>query len=321
MPRMFGAEEVEAALTYPRLVEALRAAFREEGEKMPVRQSYPVGTEAAPGHLLLMPAWKRGSAIGTKLVTVFPGNAARGLGSVASLYVLMDGETGQPRAIIEGDALTNRRTAAASALASSYLSRPDSRTLAIIGTGHVAAHLMEAHCAIRPIERILVYGRNRERAAALVEKARTQLKVQAEAASDLSAMVGMADIVACGTTSVEPLVRGAMVRPGTHVDLVGAFTPKMRESDDALIARADIYVDTRSGALAEAGDILQPIAAGAWSADRLKGDLHDLTAGRVPGRTDADAITVFKSVGAALEDLVAAQLLVDTGTPPLRAAS
>ncbi len=321
MPRMFGAEEVEAALTYPRLVEALRAAFQEEGETMPVRQSYPVGTEAAPGHLLLMPAWKRGSAIGTKLVTVFPGNAARGLGSVASLYVLMDGETGQPRAIIEGDALTNRRTAAASALASSYLSRPDSRTLAIIGTGHVAAHLMEAHCAIRPIDRILVFGRNRERAAALVEKARTQLKVQAEAASDLDAMVAAADIVACGTTSVEPLVRGAAVRPGTHVDLVGAFTPKMRESDDALIAGAEIYVDTRAGALAEAGDLLQPIAAGAWSADRLKGDLHDLTAGRVPGRTDAAAITVFKSVGAALEDLVAAQLLVDTGTPPLRAAS
>ncbi|MDE1570409.1 ornithine cyclodeaminase family protein [Aquabacter sediminis] len=321
MPRMFGAEEVEAALTYPRLVEALRAAFREEGEPMPVRQSYPVGTEAAPGHLLLMPAWKRGSAIGTKLVTVFPGNAARGLGSVASLYVLMDGETGQPRAIIEGDALTNRRTAAASALASSYLSRPDSRTLAIIGTGHVAAHLMEAHCAIRPIDRILVFGRNRERAAALVERARTHLKVQAEVMSELDAMVGMADIVACGTTSVEPLVRGALVRPGTHVDLVGAFTPKMRESDDALIAHADIYVDTRAGALAEAGDLLQPIAAGAWSADRLKGDLHDLTAGRVPGRTDTAAITVFKSVGAALEDLVAAQLLVDTGTPPLRAAS
>ncbi|QTL04980.1 ornithine cyclodeaminase family protein [Aquabacter sp. L1I39] len=321
MPRMFGAEEVEAALTYPRLVEALRAAFQEEGEKMPVRQSYPVGTEAAPGHLLLMPAWKRGTAIGTKLVTVFPGNAARGLGSVASLYVLMDGETGQPRAIIEGDALTNRRTAAASALASSYLSRPDSRTLAIIGTGHVAAHLMEAHCAIRPIDRILVFGRNRERAAALVERARTYLKVQTEVASDLAAMVGAADIVACGTTSVEPLVRGALVRPGTHVDLVGAFTPAMRESDDALIARADIYVDTRAGALAEAGDLLQPIAAGAWSADRLKGDLHDLTAGRVPGRTDAAAITVFKSVGAALEDLVAAQLLVDTGTPPLRAAS
>lgn len=321
MPRMFGAEEVEAALTYPRLVEALRAAFQEEGETMPVRQSYPVGTEAAPGHLLLMPAWKRGAAIGTKLVTVFPGNAARGLGSVASLYVLMDGETGQPRAIIEGDALTNRRTAAASALASSYLSRPDSRTLALVGSGHVATHLMEAHCAIRPIDRILVFGRNRERAAALVEKARTHLKVQAELASDLAAMVGAADIVACGTTSVEPLVRGAMVRPGTHVDLVGAFTPKMRESDDALIARADIYVDTRAGALAEAGDILQPIAAGAWSADRLKGDLHDLTTGRVPGRTDAAAITVFKSVGAALEDLVAAQLLVDTGTPPLRAVS
>lgn len=321
MPRMFGAEEVEAALTYPLLVEALRAAFQEEGEKMPVRQSYPVGTEAAPGHLLLMPAWKRGTAIGTKLVTVFPGNPARGLGSVASLYVLMDGETGQPRAIIAGDALTNRRTAAASALASTYLSRPDSRTLAIIGTGHVAAHLMEAHCAVRPIERILVYGRNRERAAALVERARAQLKVEADAASDLEAMVGAADIVACGTTSVAPLVRGAMVRPGTHVDLVGAFTPQMRESDDALIAHADIYVDTRSGALAEAGDILQPIAAGAWSADRLKGDLHDLTAGRVPGRTDPSAITVFKSVGAALEDLVAAQLLVDTGTPPLRAAS
>lgn len=309
MPRFIGADAIRAALDYPRLVEALRNAFGTPGETMPVRQAYAVGAEAAPGHLLMMPAWQRGAAIGVKLVTVFPENRVRGLGSVSSLYVLFDGETGQPKAVIAGDALTNRRTAAASALAATYLARTDSRTLTVIGTGHVAEHLIEAHCAVRPIERVLIFGRNAERAAALASRAQSVLDRPVAVARDLTQAVGAADIVSCATTSITPLVRGIEVRPGTHVDLVGAFTPHMRESDDALMARAEIYVDTRAGALAEAGDLIQAIASGAWSADRLIGDLHDLATGRAPGRTDREAVTVFKSVGAAIEDLVAAQLL------------
>lgn len=310
MTRFYSTKDIEAALDYPRLVAALRAAFAAYDEPMPVRNAFEVGTPEAPGHLLTMPAWERGKAIGTKLVTVFPANAALGLGAVASLYVLFDGANGQPRAILEGDALTNRRTAAASALAASYLAREDARTLLLVGTGHVCAHLAEAHRAVRPIERILVWGRTPERAETLVARLR-ESGVEAEVVSDLSDAVGRADIVSCATTSTVPLVMGADVKPGTHVDLVGAFAPHMRESDDALVQMASVFVDTRAGALAEAGDLLQPIKAGHWSADRILADLHDLVTGKHPGRRTADEITLFKSVGAAIEDLAAARLVVD----------
>jgi ornithine cyclodeaminase len=277
---------------------------------MPLRQAYEVGVHGAPARLLTMPAWIRGEALGVKLVTVFPQNAERGLGAVSSLYFLLDGQTGQPRAMIDGEALTNRRTAAASALASSYLSRVDSRTLLMVGTGHLAPQLVTAHRAVRPIEKVLVWGRNPERARALADTLARQ-GVNAAPMVDLAEALSQADIVSCATTSTEPLVKGALLRPGTHLDLVGAFTPQMRESDDEVISRSRVFVDTYAGALAEAGDLLQPIAAGTWSADRVCGDLHELTNGAKPGRLDADDITLFKSVGAAIEDLAAASLLVN----------
>ncbi|GLK85144.1 ornithine cyclodeaminase family protein [Ancylobacter defluvii] len=307
--RFYATEEIEAALDYPRLVAALREAFASHDEPMPVRGAFDVGTPTAPGHLLTMPAWKRGEAIGTKLVTVFPNNSAHGLGAVGSLYALFDGITGQPRAVMEGDALTNRRTAAASALAASWLARPDSHTLLLVGTGHVAAQLAQAHRAVRPIERVLVWGRRGDKAEALAAAIGTS-GVEARAVSDLATAVGEADIVSCATTSTAPLVKGADVRPGTHIDLVGAFNPAMRESDDALVQRAEVFVDTRAGALAEAGDLLQPMRAGLWSAEALRADLHDLARGRHPGRRTTEEITLFKSVGAALEDLAAARLVV-----------
>lgn len=307
--RSFSGAEVHKALDYPSLIEALREAFRQGGEAMPVRQAYDVGSSGAPAHLLTMPAWRRGETLGVKLVTVFPQNAARGIGAVSSLYVLFDGETGVPRAMIDGEALTNRRTAAASALASSYLSRADSSTLLIVGTGHLAHHLPAAHAAVRPINKVLVWGRNAERAAALTATLNGE-GLKAEAVGDLDAAVARADIISCATTSTEALVKGRQLRPGTHVDLVGAFTPAMRECDDETVLRARVFVDTRAGALAEAGDILQPIAAGAITADAIRGDLHDLAGGAVQGRRDAAEITLFKSVGAAIEDLTAASLLV-----------
>ncbi len=299
---------VTAALPYPALIAALEQAFRREGEALPVRQSYEVGPEGAPAHLLTMPAWERGAAIGVKLVNVFPQNAAKGQGAVSSVYVLFDGTTGAPRALIDGEALTNRRTAAASALASRFLSRADSQTLLLIGTGKLAAHLPEAHRTVRPLRRVLVHGRNPAKAEALVELLRAQ-GFEAAPVSSLAAGLAEADIVSCATTAREALVLGAQVRPGTHVDLVGAFTPQMRESDDALIARSRVYADTRAGALKEAGDLVQAIAAGAWGAEALCGDLHDLTRGLAPGRQSAEEVTLFKSVGAALEDLAAARLV------------
>lgn len=308
MVRNYTAAEVEAALSYERLVPALRTAFAEAKVEAPVRHAHQVGGPGAPGHLLAMPAWRRGAALGVKLVNVFPGNAERGLGAVHGIYVLFDGETGVPRAIIEAETLTNRRTAAASALASSFLSRPQSATLAVVGTGHLAFHLAQGHCAVRPIRRILVWGRSSARAADMAGRL-AALGFPAEPAADLSAAVRAADIVTVATTSTEALVLGRDVAPGTHVDLVGAFTPAMRESDDDLVAASAVYVDTYAGALAEAGDLLRPAAAGRWSPDRVVADLHELCAGLKAGRTDDAAITLFKSVGAALEDLVAAELV------------
>jgi ornithine cyclodeaminase len=319
MLRSYSAADVHAALGYPRLIEALREAFRRDGEPMPLRQAYEVGINGTPARLLTMPAWIRGEALGVKLVTVFPQNSKRGLGAVSSLYFLLDGVTGQPRAMIDGEALTNRRTAAASALASGYLSRADSRTLLMVGTGHLAPHLVAAHRAIRPIEKVLVWGRNPERALALADTLVRQ-GVNAAPVVDLAEALPRADIVSCATTSTEPLVKGALLRPGTHLDLVGAFTPQMRESDDAVISRSRVFVDTYAGALAEAGDLLQPIAAGSWSAERICGDLHELTSGAKPGRLDRGDITLFKSVGAAIEDLAAASLLVTEANPGSSAA-
>jgi len=305
--QLYTAEEVHAALDYPKLIAALRDAFQAGGEKMPVRQAYEVGMPGLPAHLLTMPAWRRGNAIGVKLVTVVPGNAARNLGAVSSLFVLFDGVTGVPRAIIDGEAMTNRRTAAASALAASYLAREDASTLLMVGNGHLVPHLIAAHATVRPISRVLIWGRNVAKAEALAATLRQPgLDVQAVASIDEG--LQHADIVSSATTSTTPLILGASVRPGTHVDLVGAFNAGMRESDDALIARSTVYVDTMEGALREAGDLLFPIKSGAFVAERIVGDLFGLTQSLVPVRQDAAQITVFKSVGAALEDLVAAEL-------------
>lgn len=308
MVAFYDAGEVEAALTYERLVPALQAAFAAAQVESPVRGVHHVGNDETPGRLLTMPAWRPGQVFGVKLVNVFPTNGARGLGAVHGVYALFDGSTGIPTAIIEADALTNRRTAATSALASTFLSRMDSETLTLVGTGNLAFQLAQGHCAVRPIRRVLVWGRSSERAAAMAGNL-AALGLPAEPVSDLSAAVAAADIVTSATTSNDPLVLGQDVKPGTHVDLVGAFTPTMRESDDALIRASDVYVDTYAGALGEAGDLLLPVAAGVWSTDQVKADLYELCGGTKEGRTDPKAITLFKSVGASIEDLVAAELV------------
>jgi ornithine cyclodeaminase/alanine dehydrogenase-like protein (mu-crystallin family) len=297
---------VHAALDWRALVDALREAFR-GGANAPVRASYPV-TESGD-RLLLMPAWA-GENLGVKIVTVFPGNRARGFASVSALYLLMDHATGHPLALIDGEALTLRRTAAASALAATYLARPESKRLLVAGTGALAPYMAAAHCASRPIERVLVWGRSTEHAKATAARLAAD-GLPAEVCADLAAGLALADMVTCATTAREPIVRGALVRPGTHVDLVGAFTPEMRESDDELVKRAEVFVDTFAGALKEAGDLVQPISAGAIAREHVRGELADLVTGRHPGRVTPEAVTVFKSVGTALEDLCAARLVFD----------
>lgn len=301
-----GGERVHATLEWRALVDALREAFR-AGANAPVRASYPV-TDSGD-RLLLMPAWA-GESLGVKIVTVFPGNRACGLASVSALYLLMDHATGHPLALIDGEAITLRRTAASSALAATYLARPDAKVLLVVGTGALAPYMAAAHCASRPVERVLVWGRSVEHAKATVARLAGE-QLPAEVCTDLAAGLALADIVTCATTAREPIVRGAFVRPGTHVDLVGAFTPDMRESDDELVKRADVFVDTYGGALKEAGDLVQPIAAGAIAREHVRAELADLVTGRHPGRRTPDAVTVFKSVGTALEDLCAARLVYE----------
>ena len=206
--------------------------------------------------------------------------------------------------------LTLKRTAAASALASSYLSRPDCERLLMVGTGALAPHLIMAHASVRPICNVLVWGRSPEKAAKLAKRLdRREFRV--DYTEDLPAAAQGADIISCATLSHDPLVLGEWLRPGQHLDLVGGFKPDMRETDDASIRRARVFVDTRAGACTEAGDIVQPVESGVLDPDDIAGDLFELTRGERAGRRFYDQITLFKSVGTALEDLAAARLAVE----------
>jgi ornithine cyclodeaminase len=212
--------------------------------------------------------------------------------------------------VLDGPALTAWRTAAASALAASYLAALDACSMVMVGAGTLAPRLIEAHAAVRPIREVAIWNRDAGRAAALSARLdRPGLRVRAT--DDLAAAVAAADVVSAATMSRTPLIRGAWLKPGAHVDLVGAYNPEMREADDAALARAAVHVDTRAGALAEAGDVVQAIAAGALAESDIAGDLFDLCRGTVPGRTGAGQVTLFKSVGTAIEDLAAAALVYE----------
>jgi len=299
------AREVERRLDFPSLIDRLRDLFK-AGCELPTRHHHPVQVPNQPDAiLLLMPAWQVGKHIGVKMVTVFPGNGAKSLPAVMGIYTLLDGTTGRPLALIDGPMLTLRRTAAASALAATYLAREEATHHLMIGTGALAPHLIQAHATTRPIRRISIWGRDLAKAKKLAADL-AKKGLPAEATDDLEATAKAADIVTTATLSMEPIVKGAWLMPGAHLDLVGAYTPKMREADDDAVRRGRVYVDTRAGATKEAGDIVQPLASGALK--EVVGDLFDLTRGQVTGRGTADEITVFKSVGTALEDLAGAQL-------------
>lgn len=301
------AAQLRAALPYDALIPALRDAFL-SGIESPKRHVHPIAPQENTV-MLLMPVWQPQGHAGMKLVTVAPNNAARGLPTVHSIFMLLDSASGAPLALMDGEELTLRRTAAASALASQYLSRPDSRRLLLVGTGSLAPYMAAAHCAARGIRDIAVWGRSADRAQRTAESLQAELPgVAVRVAQDLAEEARAADILCCATTSTVPILRGEWIAPGAHVDLVGGFKPDMREADDALMARAAVFVDTRAGALAEAGDLLQPIASGALRAEAIRAELAQLCAGAHPGRNDPAEITVFKSVGAAVEDLCAADL-------------
>ena len=311
--RFFDGAAVDAGLAYPGLVDILEAAFR-KGAIAPLRHHHAIALDGRPeATLLLMPAWETqspgaptaGRYLGVKSVTVFPDNAARGKPAVFGTYLLLSAETGETLAVMDATRLTAWRTGAASALASRYLSRPDAARLVMVGAGALAPRLVRAHASVRPIRHVAIWNRAPDRARALASTLATAL-LEVTVADDLESAVRRADIVSTATLSAEPLIRGAWLAPGTHVDCVGAYRPNMRETDDEVVRRARIFVDTRAGAFGEAGDILQPLAAGVIGKEAVLGDLFDLARGSVAGRRTPEEITLFKSVGAAIEDLAAA---------------
>lgn len=308
-PRFLSAEAVERALGDDALIEKLREAFR-LGATVPLRHHHTISMEQrADATLLLMPAWTGGRHIGVKTVTVFPDNATLGLPSVMGIYLLLDGRSGAPVAILDGTALTRRRTAAASALAARYLARRQPTRMLMVGAGALAPHLIRAHATSGFLRDVAIWNRDPGRAEALAGQLDSPA-LPVRATADLEGAARAAGLISCATLAREPLIHGAWLSPGCHLDLVGGFTPEMREADDEAVRRARLFVDTREGGLGEAGDIVDPLRRGVISAEDIAGDLAQLCRGTVAGRGDDAEITLFKSVGTALEDLAAAELAV-----------
>jgi ornithine cyclodeaminase len=300
-------EQTRRALPWAELIEAIEHMFRSDCV-MPVRHHHDMEVPGeATAVMLLMPAWVPGDHIGVKILNLFPDNHLRSLPTIIGSYLLSSGKTGEMLAIVEGGELTARRTAATSALAARYLASPHAETMLMVGTGRLSLNLMQAHSITRPLKRFFIWGRNPTKADETAKEART-LGIDAVIVDDLAEAARRADIISCATLSDTPLIRGEWLKPGAHLDLVGAFKPTMRESDDEAVRRSSVIVDTRAGAMKEGGDIVQPLKNGVLMKDDIKADLADLAHGRHPGRISADEITLFKSVGAALEDLAGAIL-------------
>jgi ornithine cyclodeaminase/alanine dehydrogenase-like protein (mu-crystallin family) len=294
--------DVDRVLSWPMLVEALDA-----GHKLGRGKSGDLLLEQDDAILLNRAAWKPGYGIGLKTVTGFFHNPSRSppLPSVQGLFVLFDHEDGQPLAVIDGAAITAWKTAADSALGTRYLSRPDAKTLLMVGAGAMAGPLIQAHLGVRPgIERIAIWNRTPARAAALAAALR-RAGLKVEAATDLGTAVAAADVVSVATRSQAPVIHGRWLRPGSHLDLVGAFTPAMREADDEAIGRGRLFVDARETTIEHIGELMIPIERGVIGAGDVIADLYDLAAGFAWERAPDD-ITIYKNGGGAHLDLMTA---------------
>ena len=300
----FDAAAVASELGWSRLIPALAEAFRNP-PRVSLRGHHDIDPDN-PGAvtLLTMPAWRAGDYIGVKLVNVVPENSQRGIPTVLGTYVLMSAKTGEALAIIDAPELTARRTAAASALAANTLAREDARNHLVVGAGKLAPYMASAMRAVRPIENTQIWARNPDKAWAAAERA------DASVASDLEAAARNADIITCVTTTTRPIIAGDWLSPGTHLDLVGAFRPDMREVNDESIRKSSIFVDTREGALREAGELADPISRNVISPEDVLADLAELVNGTHAGRRNEQEITLFKSVGTAIEDYAAAACLL-----------
>ena len=310
--RMIDAQQVHAALDYPGLIEGLRL-----GHQQPVDDAASLilshETSPAANHFLVLPAWQHNRAMGVKIVTVFPENlhTSASLPSVQAVYILCDGSNGQPIACIDGTALTYRKTAADSGLGSMLLSRTDSRSLLMIGAGGLAPHVIQAHVAARPsIRRIQVWNRTHARAEAVADS--LQLTgIDVTATTDLEAAVRQSDVIACATNATEPLVKGDLLQPGSHLDLIGSYTTDMHEADQQAVVRASVFGDSHQRIVADSGEIADALASGAITTADIIGDLYDLVQGRCRGRRSTDEITLFKNAGGGHLDLMTARYLIE----------
>ncbi len=307
------AQDVCRLLPWHELIQALEDIFtRKVGA--PVRHHHTMPVPGDPdATLLLMPAWLEGEYLGVKQVNVFPGNNSRGLPGLTSHYTLSCGKSGRPLAQLDGNEITARRTAAASAMASCYLSREDTHSMLMVGAGRMGQRLIPAHMSVRPINKVWVWDRSEQASQALVDQLVAQdIDAQVCPVADLANVAGQVDLISCATMATEPLILGDWLKPGTHLDLVGSFTPEMREADNRVMQRGQIFVDTRAGALSETGDLISPIQQGAISEADIQAEFTELCSGQHKGRAQLDdpiqSITVFKSVGDSREDLAAAIL-------------
>lgn len=305
-----GADSIAECLSYDELVRSLTLALTQR-HSLPERMHYEIGKHwGIDARVLLMLAWRDDFYLGFKLVTLYPDNVSRGLPNLAGIYVLFDGRTGEPLAFMDAAELTAFRTAAASMLASKCLAARSPKNVLVVGAGHLSRYFINAYAEVMHPKRILLWNRDIGKAEKVVGSMRltgTDLGV----ASNLEAAVGEADIISTVTSSVRPVLFGAWCKPGSHIDLVGGYRPDMREADDELIRRAMIFADTYQGVLKEAGDIIQPLERGIIGEDDIKADLSELISGEFSKQASGKDLTVFKSVGAAFEDLAAAVLVYE----------
>lgn len=291
---------------FPELIAALKAGFGSKKISVPQRHhhDFPNPETGVDSTLLLMPAWHPGKDAGVKIATVSPENSRFDLPAIQAIYILMDAVNGTVKAILQAKSLTAKRTAGASALASSYLSKENANSLLMIGTGALCINLIRAHASVRPIENVYVWGRNPEKAQTICHELRNE-NFRCQTVGTIEEKIAEVDIVSCATLSATPLVFGKLLKKGQHIDLVGAYKKDMREADDETIIKASVFVDSFSG-MHESGDIAIPLEKDILKESGIKGDLFSLCSGKTKGRTHEKEITLFKSVGYALEDLVAA---------------
>ncbi len=298
---------MEQNTVFTELIQEIKQCFSNKSIMVPMRHHHDFPNPAVnkDATLLLMPAWNPDKNAGVKIVTVHPENGQFNLPAIQGIYIYLDAVKGNIKAILEAKSLTAKRTAAASALASVYLSKLNSSSMLMIGTGALSANLIQAHASVRPIKTVYIWGRNYEKAKAIASSLKNE-NFTVQVIPTIEEKIGDVDIISCATLSKTPLILGAYLKKGQHIDLVGAYKVDMREADDDTIKKASVYVDTFQGGLKESGDIVIPLKNGSLKEEDIKGDLFSLTSNPTKGRQNDNEITVFKSVGHAIEDLAAA---------------